>query len=167
MVLFVPLNALDGQPVEVDNPPFIPGKGPVQLFDPGSTVLNAPVDTSASAVTGGAGGPVSVPADNGPIFTFGGTDPAAPVTLNVAPGPANGVAGPAVAALDPQFFAFTPPNWTYAGSSEVFETYGQNADVVEPPAFHFAEAQNWAPPAYDSGAWSADPVYVGYDLLLI
>jgi hypothetical protein len=72
--------------------------------------------------------------------------------------------GSSVAAMDSQFFSFGASAFSYTGSSDVIENWGQNADGVGPAVFHFVEAANWSASDSDSGgSWFTDWLY---DLLV-
>src|SRR5262245_58054029 len=108
-------------------------------------VASAPA--AAPAVTTSA---FTASAATAPAFTFA-PEQAGSVALNNS--------ASSVTAMDSQFFSFGASDWTYGGSSNVIENWGQNADVVGPAVFHFVEAANWSTPDSDSGSWFTDWLY--------
>jgi hypothetical protein len=101
---------------------------------------------AASAVTAPA---FTASGPSAPAFSFG-PEQVGTVALNSS--------ASSVAAMDPQFFSFGASAFSYGGSSDVIENWGQNE--VGPAVFHFVESANWSTAESDSGgSWFTDWLY--------
>jgi hypothetical protein len=166
------LEAIPGTKPSSGGSPTPPSAAPSEHLE---TMAPVPPSTGSASVVAEAGPTSTASAFTAPAFVA--SAPAAPavttsaLTASAATAPAFTFApeqvgsvalnssASSVTAMDSQFFSFGASDWTYGGSSNVIENWGQNADVVGPAVFHFVEAANWSAPDNDSGSWLTDWLY--------